>query len=62
MGVYVSLFATSFAFGNLHQLPSIARYYFPLMDMWLPASWIYTFLKVPEDARMATVRVVAPTQ
>jgi hypothetical protein len=62
MGVYVSLFATSFAFGNLHPLPSISRYYFPLMDMWLPASWIYTFLKVPEDARMATARVVAPTQ
>jgi hypothetical protein len=62
MGVYVSLFATSFALGNLHQMPSIARYYYPLMDMWLPASWIYTFLHVPENARMATARVVAPTQ
>jgi len=62
MGVYVSLFATSFAFGNLHALPSFSRYYFPLMDMWLPASWIYTFVKVPESARMATARVVAPTQ
>jgi hypothetical protein len=62
MGVYVSLFATSFAFSNLHPFPSISRYYFPLMDMWLPASWIYTFLKAPEDARMATARVVAPTQ
>jgi hypothetical protein len=62
MGVYVSLFATSFALGNLHQMPSIARYYYPVMDMWLPASWIYTFLHVSEDARMATARVVAPTQ
>jgi hypothetical protein len=62
MGVYVSLFATSFALGNLHQMPAIARYYYPLMDMWLPASWIYTFLHVSENARMATARVVAPTQ
>jgi hypothetical protein len=62
MGAYVSLFATSFAFGNLHALPAFSRYYFPLMDMLLPASWIYTFVRVPEDARMATARVVAPTQ
>ena len=62
MGVYVSLFALSFAFGNLHSLPAVSRYYFPLMDMWLPASWIYTFAKVPEDARMATARVVAPSR
>ena len=62
MGVYVSLFATSFAFGNLHVLPAISRYYFPLMDMLLPASWIYTFVRVPEDARMVTARVVAPSR
>lgn len=62
MGVYVSLFAASFAFGNLHAFPGVSRYYFPLMDMWLPASWIYTFAKVPEDARIATARVVASTQ
>ena len=62
MGVYVSLFATSFAFENLHALPVFSRYYFPLMDMLLPASWIYTFVRVPEDARMATARVVAPSR
>lgn len=62
MGIYVSLFATSFAFGNLHALPAFSRYYFPFMDMWLPASWIFTFVRVPEDARMATARVIAPSQ
>ena len=62
LGVYVSLFATSFAFENLHALPAFSRYYFPLMDMWLPASWIYTFVRVPEDARMATASVVAPSR
>ncbi len=38
------------------------RYVCHLMVMWLPISWAYTFLKVPEDARMATARVLAPNR
>ena len=60
MGVYVSLFAGSYALGNLYPNHGFWRYYFPMTSMWLPLSWAYTFLKVPEDARMATARVVAP--
>lgn len=62
MGVYFSLFAGSFALGNLYPNVAAWRYFFPLMAAWLPASWAYTFMKVPEDARLATARVVAPTQ
>jgi hypothetical protein len=60
LGVYFSLFAGSYALGNLYPDSSVWRYFFPLMVMWLPISWTYTFMTVPEDARMATARVVAP--
>jgi len=60
MGVYVSLFAGSYAMNNLHPYHGFWRHYFPIIAMWLPASWAYTFMKVPEDARIATARVLAP--
>jgi hypothetical protein len=62
MGVYFSAFAGSFALGNLYPDLVIWRYVSHLMVTWLPISWAYTFMKVNEEARMATSRVVAPTQ
>jgi hypothetical protein len=63
MGVYVSLFAGSYALDNLYpHHDSFWRYYFPLIAIWLPLSWTYTFMKVPEDGRIATARVLAPNQ
>ena len=62
MGVYLSLFAGSYALGNLYPDLPVWRYFFPLMVMWLPASWAYTFMKVPEDARIATATVLAPNR
>lgn len=62
MGVYVSLSAGSYAINNLYPNHGFWQYYFPITSMWLPVSWAYTFLKVPEDARLATARVLAPTQ
>ena len=63
MGVYFSAFAGSFALGNLYpNLVVVAIHLPPHGTLWLPISWAYTFMKVPEDARMATARVVAPTQ
>ena len=59
MGVYVSLSAGSYALNNLYPNHGFWQYYFPITSLWLPASWAYTFLKVPEDARMATARVLA---
>jgi hypothetical protein len=62
MGVYFSAFAGSYALGNLYPDLRVWHYVCHLMVVWLPVSWAYTFVKVPEDARTATARVVAPTQ
>jgi hypothetical protein len=62
MGVYVSLSAGSYAVNNLYPNHGFWQYYFPLTSIWLPVSWAYTFMKVPEDSRLATARVLAPTQ
>jgi hypothetical protein len=62
MGVYVSLSAGSYAVNNLYPNHGFWQYYFPITSMWLPVSWAYTFMKVPEDSRLATARVLAPTQ
>jgi hypothetical protein len=58
LGVYFSAFAGSYALDNIHP-STVWRYVFHLMAMWLPVSWAYTFMKVPEDARMTTARVLA---
>ncbi len=60
MGVYFSAFAGSYALGNMYPNLALWRFVCNLMVMWLPISWAYSFIKVPEDARMATARVVAP--
>ena len=52
MGVYLSLFAGSYALGNLYPELPVWHYLYPLINMWLPVSWTYTFLKVPDDARI----------
>ena len=62
MGVYVSLSAGSYALDNLYPNHDFWRYYFPITSMWLPLSWAYTFLKVPDGARIATARVLAPNR
>jgi hypothetical protein len=62
LGVYFSAFAGSYALGNMYPDLGIWRYVCHLMEMWLPISWAYTFLKVPEDARIATQSVMASTQ
>ena len=62
IGVYVSLSAGSYALLNLYPNHVFWQYYFPITAIFLPASWAYTFTKVPEDARLATARVLAPNQ
>lgn len=59
LGVYFSAFAANYAlwnlFPNLHQ---VWRYVPPMMGIWLPLAWAYTFAKVPEEARLATAELV----
>jgi hypothetical protein len=59
LGVYFSAFAASYALRSLYPEVVIWRYVSHLMSLWLPLSWAYTFYKIPEEARLATARVVA---
>lgn len=61
LGVYFSAFAGTYALRNMYPNSFIWQY-FQLIAIWLPVSWAYSFNKVPEDARMATARVLAPNQ
>jgi hypothetical protein len=60
LGVYFSACAASYALENIYPDSMLWRYVSHLMTIWLPLSWAYTFLKVPEEAQLATSRVVAP--
>ncbi len=62
LGVYFSAFAASYALRNLYPHLAVWRYVSHLMSLWLPLAWGYTFLKVPEEARMATARLAAPNR
>ena len=59
LGVYFSAFAAAFAISVLYPgnpIPGLAT---GAMGLWLPLAWGYTFLKVPEGARLHTARVTA---
>jgi hypothetical protein len=59
LGVYFSAFAAAFAISVLYPgslIPGLAS---GAMGLWLPLAWAYTFLKVPENARLQTARVTA---
>ena len=60
LGVYVSLSSGSYALMNMYPRLALWHYFMPLIDLWLPLSWTFTFLKVPEDRLIVTARVVAP--
>jgi hypothetical protein len=58
LGVYFSAFAANYAMRNLYpQFSMIWMYVPPLMAIWLPASWAYTYWRIPEEARLAPSRV-----
>lgn len=59
LGVYFSAFAATFAIEVLYPgsfIPGIAS---NAMGLWLPIAWAYTFLRVPEGARLQMARVAA---
>jgi hypothetical protein len=60
LGVYFSATAGIYALRNLFPglQPSLLRWLPPLMGIWLPLAWSYTFTKVPEDARLTTARLM----
>ncbi|MGA8367605.1 MAG: hypothetical protein ACLQMT_01500 [Candidatus Acidiferrales bacterium] len=56
LGIYFSGTAGTYALQNLFPgLWAIVLHWLPgVMGAWLPAAWVYTFAKVPEEARLAT--------
>jgi hypothetical protein len=61
LGVYFSATAGSYAIGNLfpNLYMSFLRYLLPVLGVWLPTAWAYTFTKVPDNARLATASLLA---
>ncbi len=60
LGVYFSAFAANYALWNLyHELDFIWQHVPQLLGLWLPLAWAYTFIRIPEEARLATDRVAA---
>jgi hypothetical protein len=59
LGVYFSAFAGSFALFVLYPSSPYSGFATYAMGLWLPLAWCYTFLKVPESARLQTARVTA---
>ena len=61
LGVYFSATAGSYAIGNLfpHLYLPFLRFLLPILGLWLPLAWAYTFTRVPEEARLATASLVA---
>lgn len=58
LGVHFSAFAAIYALQNLHSdLHGVLRYLTQLIGLWLPAAWMYTFLRTPEEARMVPARL-----
>jgi len=58
LGVYFSAFAAVYAMRNLFPGLGLLRFVPPVVGTWLPLAWAYTFTKVPEEARLATARLV----
>src|SRR5580698_3546124 len=60
LGVYFSATAGTYALRNLFPglQESFLRWVPPLIGTWLPLAWAYTFSKIPEDARLATARLM----
>lgn len=62
LGVYFSAFAANYALRNLYPGRQIWHYVPPVLALCLPLAWAYTFTRIPEEARLATARVAAPSQ
>jgi hypothetical protein len=60
LGVYFSATAGTYALRNLFPglQEAVLRWVPPLIGTWLPLAWAYTFSKIPEDARLATARLM----
>jgi hypothetical protein len=54
LGIYFSATAGTYALRNLfpNLEASVLHVIFPILGVWLPAAWAYTFLRVSDEARL----------
>jgi hypothetical protein len=64
LGIYFSATAGTYALRNLFPglQPSLLRWVPPIFGTWLPLAWAYTFTRIPEEARLATARLMEKHQ
>jgi 4-amino-4-deoxy-L-arabinose transferase-like glycosyltransferase len=63
LGVYFSLMASAYALRHLFPaLMPVFRWIPPLATALLPLAWLYTFRRVPEEARLATAWVAGESR
>ncbi len=62
LGIYFSASAGAYALRNLVPGLELAKFIPPLMGTFLPLAWAYTFLRISEEARLATARLAAPNR
>jgi hypothetical protein len=64
LGVYFSATAGAYALRNL--FPSLQQHFLhwvpPVVGLWLPVAWAYTFAMVSDEARLATARLAVKTR
>jgi hypothetical protein len=64
LGVYFSATAGTYALRNL--FPSLQQHFLhwvpPVVGLWLPLAWAYTFVMVSDEARLATARLAVRTR
>jgi hypothetical protein len=53
LGIYFSAFAAVYALRNLFPHSAVLNNIPPILGVWLPASWAYTFTRIPQEARLA---------
>lgn len=61
LGIYFSADAAAYSLRNLFPVleAGVLKWIPPLASIWLPLAWSYTFTLIPEEARLATARLVA---
>jgi hypothetical protein len=64
LGVFFSATAGAYALRNLFPglQPYVLRWVPPLVGVWLPLAWAYTFMKVEEDVRLAPAQLMVKAQ
>jgi hypothetical protein len=60
LGIYFSADACTYALRNLFPglEPNLLRWFPPLVGVWLPLAWAYTFTHMQEDARLEPARLM----